>query len=100
AEDEQVRKPAGVEPVEGRHALGPFLRQRLAVSAGGFTTRPPRVARADLEARGIDDAVDLVLDAARDDTVLGDALDAATVRVDQRDVVAIERVEVLVVEAG
>ena len=52
-----------------------------------------------LEASAIDDGVDLVLLSVDDRAPLGDPLDAGRA-VDEGDVVAVVRVEVLVVEAG
>ena len=52
-----------------------------------------------LEPRGVDDAIDLVLDAVRDDALLGDAVHAfALAHVDEVDVGPVEGLEVLVVE--
>ena len=86
--------------VQRRDAVRPLLGQRQAVAAVQLVAGAARVVGADLEAGGVDQAVELVLDAVRDDAVLGDALDALAVRVDERDVRAVEGVEVLVVEAG
>jgi len=68
--------------------------------------RPPRpepgaarVVGADLEPGREDQAVELVLDPVDDDAALGDALHAPPVRVDERDVRTVERLQVVVVEA-
>ena len=81
AEDEQVREAAGVHPVQRRRAVLPLLGQRQAVAADDLAAGPTREVGADLEAGGVDQAVDLVLRLADDDTVLGDAVDAAAVGV-------------------
>ena len=59
-----------------------------------------RVVGADLEAAGVDQAVQLVLVTVHHDALLRDALHALPLGVDERDVRAVEGLEVLVVEAG
>ena len=56
----------------------PASRHSAIVEAGAA-----RVVGADLKPRGIDDAVNLVLDARDDKALLRDALDALPVGVDQ-----------------
>ncbi len=88
-----------VDAVERADAVAPLLGERLPAASDEVVARAARVVGADLEARREDQAVDLDLAAADHDTGLGDPLDAAALRVDQRDVRAIEGLEVLVVEA-
>ena len=58
------------------------------------------VVGAHLEARREDEAVELVGHVVDDNARLGDAVHSAAAGVDQRDVVAVERLQILVVEAG
>src|SRR5207244_12825519 len=81
-------------------ARGPVVRESNAAAADRVEAHAPRVRGPDLEARRVDDAVDLVLDAVRDHTRLGDALDALPVGVDELGRRQVERLEVLVVKAG
>ena len=56
---------------------------------------------ADFEASSVDDAVDLVLNAIGDNALPGDSLHTLGVaNIDQRDVRAVERGEVFVIEGG
>src|SRR5271154_1204115 len=81
------------------HAIGPVLAERLAVLADNVVALAPRPGGADLEAGGEDDTVDLVLDAARDDALLRDAFHALGIaRVDELDVRAVERRQIVVIE--
>ena len=57
-----------------------------AVAPDDLVAGPAGVVGADLEAGGVDEAVELVLGAADDDAALGDPLDARAVGVDERDV--------------
>ena len=75
-----------------------MLGEAPPAPADGVVTRPAGGVGADLEPRGVDDAVDRVLDAGHDDAGLGDALDAPAVGVHQVGVRGVS-VEVLVVEA-
>src|SRR5262249_482468 len=77
----------------------PRLREAQAVAARDVEARAAGEAGADLEARGVDDAVDVVFLAGDDETLLGDALDTLAVGVDQRGARVVERVEVFVMEA-
>src|SRR5215475_13686925 len=97
--EEHVREAAYVDAVQGAHSRGPELRQPDAVLPSEVETVPSRGRRADLEARGVDDAVDRVLGTGRYDTALTDPLDALAVGVDETDRRQVESVEVLVVEA-
>ena len=94
-----VREAAVVHAVQRAHAVLPLLGERQPVAAVDLVAGAAREVGADLEAGGVDQAVDLVLHAVRDHALLGDALDALALRVDQRDVRAVEGVEILVVEA-
>ena len=76
----------------------PLLGQRLPVTAGHRDRRAVLV-RGQLEPGGEDQQVELELLAVGDDDVPADAVDASSLGVDQGDVVLVERVEVLVVEA-
>ena len=57
--------------------------QRPAVVAGDVVAGAAGVGRAHLEAGGVDEAVELVLRALDHHAVLGDAVDALAVGVDQ-----------------
>ena len=56
-----VREAVHVDAVLGPHAVGPVLRQLHAVATGHVVAGAARVLGADLEARRVDDAVDLVV---------------------------------------
>ena len=96
----QFGKPRLWKPWRVDAPSRPLLGERHAVAAVDLVAGAARVVGADLEAGGVDQAVELVLDAVDDDAALGDALDAPAVGVDERDVRAVERLQVLVVEAG
>ena len=86
--------------MQRRDAVRPLARQREAVAAGEVVAGAAGVVGADLEAGGVDQAVDLVGLAVGDDGVFGDALDAAAFGIDQRHVRPVEGRQVVVVEAG
>ena len=88
-----------MDAVLGLDALAPGLRQGQPVLARHLEARAALVVGADLEARGVDDAVDLVLDPADHEAVLGDPLDALAVGVDQPHARHVERLQIGVVEA-
>ena len=71
-----------------------------SVPADQLEPGPTAVVRAHLEARCEDQAVQLVLHAVDDDAGLGDPFHPVTVGVDEGHVVAVEGLQVLVVEAG
>ena len=107
AEDEAVREVSTVHPVEGRRAVVPLLGERQPVATVELVSRSPGVVGSDLETGGVDQTVDLELLLEQvavgvalvdDDARRCDALDAATLGVDEMHVRAVERVEVLVVE--
>ena len=87
-------------PEEAGGAVGPLLGERDAAAADDVVA-DAALQRRDLglETGAVDDAVDLVLLSVDHRAPLGDPLDAGGA-VDERDVGAVERVEVLVVEAG
>ena len=96
---EEVREAVDVHAVQRAHGGVPVLGQRDAVPADGVEPGPAGERRTDLEAGGVDDAVEFVVDAADPDARLVDALDTLAVGVDERDVRVVERLQVLVVEA-
>ena len=98
-DDEQVREAVHVDAVQGLHAVGPVLGQRDAVPADRLEAGPAGVVGADLEARGEDQAVELVVHAADPHAGLVDALDALAVGVDEVGARLVVGLEVLVVEA-
>ena len=97
--DEAVREAAAVHAVQRRDAVRPLLGQAQPVAPVQLVAGAARVVRPDFEAGGVDQAVELVLHAVDDDALRRDPLDAFALRVDQRDVGPVERVEILVVEA-
>ena len=100
AHQEAVREAVHVHAVQRAHAVGPPVGQAHAAAAEDLHAGAAAVVGADLEAGREDQAVELVLAAGDDDAARRDALDAAALGVDERDVVAVEGLEVLVVEAG
>ena len=79
--------------------VGPVVEQRQAVASVDLDAQPATEVSGDLEARGVDDAVDLVLVAVGHHASSGDPLDPPGLAdVDERDVVPVEAGEVLVVE--
>ena len=89
-----------MQAMKGANAVGPFLGERQSVATDHLKARPPRVVGTDLEARRKDQTVELVGHPVDDDPALGDALNPAATRIDQRHVVAIERLQIFVVETG
>ena len=76
-----------------------MVRERHSIESNGLETRTPDIVRPDLKPRGEDQAIQVVVHAI-DLTAGGiDLLDPSTIGVDEMDVRAVERVEVLVVEA-
>ena len=88
-----------MDSVQGAHALAPGRGELESVAAAHVEAGAARVVRADLEPRGVDDAVNLVLGARDDEALLRDALDALPVGVDQQATGMVEGLEVLVVKA-
>ena len=99
AQDEAVREAIDGEAVQRANPVAPLLGQRQPVATDDFETGTPRVFRADLESGREDQAVDAVFGAVHHDAVGSDPLDALALGVDEGDVVAVERLEILVVEA-
>ena len=98
-DEEEVREAVRVHAVQRAHAVLPLVRQGLAASPADLEAAAPGVGGADLEAAGVDQAVELVLPARGHDAALRDALHSLALRVDERDVLAVEGRQVLVVEA-
>ena len=84
-DQEGVREAVHVDAVHAAHAVGPVVREPCAVAAGQVEAEPADRLRADLEARGVDDAVDWVLNARHDHAAGRDPLDALAVGVDEMD---------------
>ena len=97
--DETVRETVGAQALERAHTVAPLLGQRHAVAADQLEPGAAAVVGAHLETRCEDQAVELVVHSVDDDAGLGDALHPAAAGVDQRDVVAVERLQILVVKA-
>ena len=98
-QDEAVRETVDGEAVKSPHTVSPLVGERHRVSPDDLEAGSPRVLGADLETGCEDQTVDAVLDAVDDHTVAGDPPDALALRVDEGDVVAVERLQILVVEA-
>ncbi len=98
ADDEQVREPAGHHAVQAAHPVAPVLAQRHPAPPGEPVAAGLVGVGDRVEPGGVDDEVDLVLDPVEDDPPLGDVVDAAAVGVDEGDVGAVERREVVVAE--
>src|SRR5581483_5013510 len=99
-DDEGVGEAVDVGAMQGPHPAGPALAETDTASADRVDPGPGRELGADLEPSGPHDAVDLVLPAAGDPAAVGDPLDALAVGVDQGHARFVERLQVLVVEAG
>ncbi|EHJ60873.1 hypothetical protein NSU_2033 [Novosphingobium pentaromativorans US6-1] len=78
---------------------GPVFRHGLTVMAVDLEAEAAHVAGGDFETGRIDDAVDIVVLAIDDQPGFVDLVDAGALGIDQGDVVAIEGLEVFVVEA-
>ena len=100
AEDEAVRETAAVHAVQRGGAVGPLLGERDAVAANEFVARAPHIVGAYLEAGGVHDAIEFVLNAIDHNAALSDALNALSVGIDQRDIAAVEGWQVVVVKTG
>ncbi len=98
-DDEEVREAVHEHAVLRAHAFDPIVGESQAVAADRVEPHAPRVIRPDLEARRVDDAVDLVLDAGDDDALFGDAIHALAVGVEELRAGLVECLQVLVVEA-
>src|SRR5690606_10129765 len=75
-DDEAVREAPRLHAEQRRDAVLPLLAEGNAILAHDVVARAPLQRRANLEAAGKDDAVELVLDAVGDDALLRDAVDA------------------------
>ena len=96
---DEVRETVGEEPVEGPGPLGKVLLHRVTLAPDHVVAVDARRAGPGLEAGGEDDAVDLVVRARHHDPRGGDPVDPGRRR-GQRDIGPVERLQVLVVEAG
>jgi hypothetical protein len=97
---ERVRKAVHMHAVHGHDAVFPFFRQLDAIAPDHVHRCLALVIRADFKARREDQAVEFVVFTADDHAVFDDALHAFAIGVDQRHVWQVERVEVLIMEAG
>ena len=98
--DEAVRETVGAQTLKRAHAVVPPLGERHAVAADQLESGAAAVVGAHLETRCEDQAVELVGHPVDHHTGFGDALHPEAPGVDQGHVVAVERLQVLVVEAG
>ena len=94
---EEVRKAGDGDPEVGARPVGPLLPQCAAASAADVDVE--QGAGHGIEAGGEDDAVELVLGGLGAHTPWGDRLDRLAAEIDQGDVVAVERVVVVGVDA-
>src|SRR5215469_4888815 len=97
--EKQVGEAVNVNAVLAAHPFGPGLRKFQAIAAGDIETGALGEIGPDFEARGIDDAVDLVFDAADDHAIFADALDTLAVGVDKLRRGLVEGLEIFVVKA-
>src|ERR1700722_17807812 len=95
---EAIREPRAVETMQRLEAVRPVLGEGLTSAAVDLETCATGVGGANLEAGAENDAIHLVLDALEDQAFLGDAIDAAALRIDERYVGPVERWQILVVE--
>jgi len=89
-----------VHAVLGAHPVFPVLGQPQPVSTDQVEPGAAAIFGADLEARGVDQAVQRILRAGHDHAGRRDALDALAVAVDQMDARQVEGLQVGIVEAG
>ncbi len=95
---EAVREAGAAESVQRFHPTRPVLRERLATAAVNLECCAPSVRSADFESSREDDAIRLVLHSVEHQAFRGDAIDAASQGIHQRDVGAIEGRQKFVVE--
>ena len=98
-DEEQVGEAMDMQPVKAAHAARPIVRQQPPAAPGHIISRAFGEIGADLEPRGIDDAIDLVFLPIGDHALRGDPFDALAVGVDQLGVGPREGLEIFVVEA-
>ena len=98
-DQQHIGKAARKNAVQSLGAAFEFLCQRQPVAARDGHADAARIVSADLEARRIDQAVELVFFARDHDAILGDALDALAGRVDQVNILPVEGLQILIVEA-
>ena len=94
---EEVRKAGDGDAEVGARPVGPLFPQRAASPAADVDVE--QGAGHGVEAGGEDDAVELVLGGPGPHTPWGDRLDRLAAEIDQGDVVAVERVVVVGVDA-
>src|SRR5207248_11233581 len=88
--DEEVRKVASLHAEQRGHAIAPLLSESEAIAAVYLVADTPGERTAHDESGSPDDAVEFVLDAAGEDSPVGNGLDPTSVRVDQGDVWTVE----------
>src|ERR1700737_3006681 len=93
---EAVRETAHMQAMKSLDTVSPILGERQSVTTDHLKARPSRIVGTDLEARRKDQTVELRAHLVDDDPVLGDALNPEAPRIDQRHVVAIERLQIFV----
>src|SRR5699024_8972001 len=97
AQLEEVGKPVAVEAVQRSRAVPPGVEQALSAPAPHRHRPGHHPGDTDIEPGGEDDTVDRVLGVTDHDRVLGHARDSSVVgRVDQGDVLSVERLQVMV----
>ena len=94
---EEIGKAGDGDPEVGARSVGPLLPQRAAAPAADVDVE--QGAGHGIEAGGEDDAVELVLGGLGPHTPRRDRLDRLAAEIDQGDVVAVERVVVVGVDA-
>src|SRR6266403_1850384 len=98
-EVEQIRKAMAVKAMQCAMAVRPILIEQQAIAAIDLYAAAALETRVDLKSCREDDAVDRILLAVDNERVLGNAIDASTVGIDEHDVLAIEGVKILIIES-
>ena len=87
-----------MKAVQGAGTVSPCVGEAHTIAAVHLVSRTSGVLSPDFEPGRIDQAVDLVLDVAHHDRILGDPVDTLAFGVDQGDVRTVEGLQILVVE--
>ena len=96
--NKKVGKTTAMKPMQCSHSLRPLLGQLKPFPAEYVVSGPSGVFGAHFEAGRKDDAIHFKLFAVRNDTPLGNRMNAFSFSVDQMNVLSVESRQVIVVK--
>ena len=84
--------------VKTGHAVGPFIGNRQTVDTADLITGAARIIRADFKTGSENNAIDLIGNIVKHHGIFGDPRHAATVRINQMHIGAVETGEIIIVK--